>query len=158
MLFLDLLISTLSTDIRVHRDGSQLKTIAIFGNKQTRDGKRYQIYTSAFFRIQKFTPKVCDSRQIQCYPKCTICVKFCTKKVKKKQCKTPGNSVKQSQTQTLMVSRSPAVFTPLFITFSTKCFTPVGNFLHQQRLYRLYLIPSVNNHCLFRLSSPAKQP
>ena len=32
------------------------------------------------FRTQKFTPKVCDSQQIQCYQKCAIYEKFNTKK------------------------------------------------------------------------------
>ena len=51
-------------------------------------------------RTQKFTPKVRDSRQSQC-------------------------------------------FTPPFITLSTRIFTPVVKFLHQQRLHRLQLFPSL---------------
>ena len=35
------------------------------------------------FRTQKFTPKVRDLRQIQCYQKCVIRNKFNTKKNKK---------------------------------------------------------------------------
>ena len=48
-----------------------------------RVGIRQNIYTSGFFRTQKFTPKVRDSRQIQRYQKCVIRDKFNTKKVKK---------------------------------------------------------------------------
>ena len=48
-----------------------------------RVGIRQNIYTSGFFRTQKFTPKVRDSRQIQCYQKGVICDKFNAKKNKK---------------------------------------------------------------------------
>ena len=48
-----------------------------------RGGISQNIYTSGFFRTQKFTRKVRESRQIQCYPKCAIRDKFNTKKVKK---------------------------------------------------------------------------
>ena len=60
-------------------------------------------FTLAFFRTEKFTPKVRDSRQIQCYWKCAIWEKFNIKKFNK-HFKTPGNSMKQSLTQTLLVS------------------------------------------------------
>jgi len=52
------------------------------------------MYTSRFFRIQNFTPKVRDPRQIQCYQKCTVRDKFNPKKVKKKQ----GETVKHTHT------------------------------------------------------------
>ena len=48
-----------------------------------RVGIRQNIYTSGFFRTQKFTPKVRDSRQIQCYQKGMIRDKFNAKKNKK---------------------------------------------------------------------------
>ena len=40
-------------------------------------------------------------------------------------------------------SQQSQFFTPLFITLSTRFFTPVGNSLHQQCLYRLYIFPSL---------------
>ena len=48
-----------------------------------RVGIRQNIYASSFFRTQKFTPKVRDSRQIQCYQMGVICDKFNAKKNKK---------------------------------------------------------------------------
>ena len=96
---------------------------------------------------------MCDSRQIQCYQKCVIRDKFNTKKVKK-QCETPRNSVKHQETVwnshrhrhfwfPAVVKNIWHFFTPPFITFSTRIFTPVGKSLHQQRLYRLYLFASL---------------
>ena len=52
-------------------------------NLNDRVGIRQNIYTSGFFRTQKFTPKVRDSRQIQCYQKGVIRDKFNAKKNKK---------------------------------------------------------------------------
>ena len=93
-------------DIRVHIVGSQLKTLEntfktcgtatttfCMGVEQSigkailhfmaevRGGKSETIYTSDFFGTHKFTPKVRDSRQIQCYSKCAIRDKSNTKKV-----------------------------------------------------------------------------
>ena len=48
-----------------------------------RGEKSQNIYTSGFFRNQKSTRKVHDSRQIQCYQKCVIRDKLNTKKVEK---------------------------------------------------------------------------
>ena len=48
-----------------------------------RVGISQNIYTSGFFRTQKFTPKVRDLRQIQCYQKGVIRDKLNAKKNKK---------------------------------------------------------------------------
>ena len=98
---------------------------------KTQSWKRVKNLHQCFFMIQKFTPKVRNSRQIQCYQKCPIRNKFDTI-VPRKQCKTPGNSVKHKERGWNSHKHFwfPGVFTPLFITFSTKFFTPVGNFLH----------------------------
>ena len=53
--------------------------------------------------------------------------------------------MKQSQTKTLLVSscchKHLKFFSPSFITFSTRIFTPVGKSLHEQRSHRSYLFP-----------------
>ena len=63
------------------------------------------------------------------------------------QCETPGNSVKQSQTKTLLVSscchKHLKKFSPPFITFSTRIFTPVGKSLHEQRSHRSHLFAAL---------------
>ena len=94
-----------------------------------------------FFRIQKFTPKMRDSWQIQHYKykKCVIRDISILKRLKK--------SVKQSQTKTLLVSRCYhkhlTFFTPPFITFSTMNFTRVGKSLYEQRSYRSHLFAAL---------------
>ena len=96
----------ITCEFRVHRAGSQLKTLEntfktcgtatttfCMGVEQSigkailhfmaevRGGKSQTIYTSDFFGTHKFTPKVRDSRQIQCYSKYAIRDKSNTKKV-----------------------------------------------------------------------------
>ena len=72
----------------------------------------------------------------------------------KKQCETPWNSVKHHEAVwnshrhrhfwfPAVVKNIWHFFTPPFITFSTRIFTPVGKSLHQQCLYRLYLFASL---------------
>ena len=55
----------------------------IDGGSKLQRWKKSKHLHKRIFRTQKFTPKVCDLRQIQCYPKCAIHDKFHTKKVKK---------------------------------------------------------------------------
>ena len=111
-----------------------------------------ELQKSGFFRIQKFTPKVRDSRQLQPNKKCVIRDISILKRLKtvwnkRKQCKIPGNSVKQSQTKTLLVSscchKHLKKFSPPFITFSTRIFTPVGKSLHEQRSHRSHLFAAL---------------
>ena len=78
----------LSVTHRKNRDRPMIETLwqnqgVPAGVCVCRVGIRQNIYTSGFFRTQKFTPKVRDSRQIQCYQKCVIRDKFNTKKNKK---------------------------------------------------------------------------
>ena len=55
--------------------------------------------------------------------------------------------MKQSQTKTLLVSscchKHLKFFTPPFITFSTRIFTPVGKSLHEQRSHRSHLFAAL---------------
>ena len=56
--------------------------------------------------------------------------------------------MKQSQTKTLLVSscchKHLKFFSPPFITFSTRIFTPVGKSLHEQRSHRSHLFAALN--------------
>ena len=71
----------LENDLKILED--DLLNMFVQKLNEIRVGIRQNIYTSCFFRTQKFTPKVRDSRQIQCYQKCVIRDKFNTKKNKK---------------------------------------------------------------------------
>ena len=113
---------------------------------------------AVFFRIQKFTPKVRDSRQIQCYQKCVIrdiskpnrlenSVKHQeTVKNTRKQCETEWNSHRQRHLWfPAVVINTLHSFTPPFTKFSTRIFTPVGKSLHE---HRSHLFASLAHICL----------
>ena len=70
--------------------------------EENRDAKIQYIYTSAFLRIQKFTPKMRDSRQSQHYQKCVIYDISLLKRLKNsvKHQETVKNAKKQCETVT----------------------------------------------------------
>ena len=77
-------------------------------------------------RIKKFTPKLRDSRQIQRYQKCMI--RDVSVWNTRKQWKIPENSMKQSQTETLLVFNCCHKHLTFIYTTLHYIFTPLAPF------------------------------
>ena len=128
-------------------------------------------------RTQKFTPKVRDSRQIQCYQKCVIRDKLNTKNVEKtlfmfKILKKPWNYIQSAKNLQFMniytqncvirdkviflhhhLSRSPSEFLHQLGLFYTNSVSTVSTFLHLCRAMSLVcseaeLLPKLKFHFL----------
>ena len=108
----------------------------------------HKFYTSNFFKYQKFTPKDCESQQIQMSNNPCFCF-FMPKKQIKPVCRSTKSPNDIKIINFYKISIKSTVFklqkwhAPKNKSQLTRIFTPVITFVHQRRLQRLHLFASL---------------